>query len=252
MMLSTMGILEDVPVLDTNLKREFRSACLDIDKFTVVKPVEGLGEEKGHRLSSGHHESLAYSRQRSWEFTCEVYPSTYDYVNRPSPSSISHHRGYVGPTGNVPRIRAFDAFNTQFGDLRYFQRTSSRVRGRFSGLSTLGGSIRRFSDFRKLFTHISGLRTHCPPLEEGKNGNSDGGDGGTDSTGSEPPFGRRVIFLWSTGGLLFPGCYFGSKLIDSGRNKIGIALIVGCYGLFAWGLALIVLSGFSWSWGWWL
>ena len=68
----------------------------------------------------------------------------------------------------------------------------------------------------------------------------------------QPPFGRRVIFLWSTGGLLFPGCYLASKLINSGRNRIGVALIITCYVLFACGLALIVLSGFTWSWGWWL
>src|SRR6202044_2032310 len=80
------------------------------------------------------------------------------------------------------------------------------------------------------------VAAHPTPLEVGQNSNGYSGDSGYYGAPLKPPVGRRFIFVWSAGLLLFPGCYFGSKLIDRGRNVVGSILVVGCFCAFAGGL----------------
>jgi hypothetical protein len=67
-----------------------------------------------------------------------------------------------------------------------------------------------------------------------------------------PPINRRFSFALIAGVLLIPACKFGGDLIRKGRNIYGRLLIGGAFGLFWTGLILIFLSGFRWTWRWWL
>jgi len=69
---------------------------------------------------------------------------------------------------------------------------------------------------------------------------------------NSPPINRRFWLTLGAGVLLIPACEFGSYLVRKGRNVYGRLLIGSGFGLF-WGCLLILfLSGFRWSWGWWL
>ncbi|MGA2714417.1 MAG: hypothetical protein ABSG41_15015 [Bryobacteraceae bacterium] len=67
-----------------------------------------------------------------------------------------------------------------------------------------------------------------------------------------PLINRRFLFTLFAGILLIPACEFGGDLISEGLNIYGRLLIIGGFGLFWGGLALIFLSGFRWTLGWWL
>lgn len=124
-------------------------------------------------------------------------------------------------------------------------RISGGISGSFGlGETSLYGTVHRFQGLL--------MALHRAPLEIGEECDGSRSFGRQYCAQPRPPIGRRVIVLWGSSLLLFPGCYFGSKFVDSGRNRVGIATIVGSFILFALGLALIVLSVFGWSWGWWL
>ncbi len=147
-----------------------------------------------------------------------------------------------------------------YSDLAYKHIRPLRKPNRlFRDIGASGRGVGGFSGFYQSIAHVRRhsvqsilVTSHSTPLEESQHGNSQASDGRKYGTPLRPPVGRRVIFLYSTIGLLFPGCYFGSKLLDRGRNLVGSVLVAGCFALFAIGLSLIVLCGFPWSWTWWL
>jgi hypothetical protein len=67
-----------------------------------------------------------------------------------------------------------------------------------------------------------------------------------------PPIFRRELLIISSGLLLLYACYFGSKLIDCGQKALGRTFLSVGFGLFWASLVLGFLSGFTWTWGWWL
>lgn len=101
-----------------------------------------------------------------------------------------------------------------------------------------------------LFIHGQSLPYHSLVLSMCKPQNTQGSKGGNKGTPNHPPIGRRVVVLFGSLALYFPSCYFSSKFIDRGYKKVGVAIIWGCFGLLACALALMVLNGFTWTWGW--
>ena len=103
-----------------------------------------------------------------------------------------------------------------------------------------------------LLLHGKSLLMHSLPLEVAQQGDGNSGKRRYDSAGDKPPFGRRFVFAFSSEIALIPACYFGSRFRARGRNGLGTTLIAASFGVFSAALALIVMTGFSWSWGWWL
>jgi len=151
-------------------------------------------------------------------------------------------RGYENLTGDLGALTGSIGTYPSNADLilESIKRSSSELGACGSSLSIIPSGLRTVS--RSPHRVIQEPRLNASEHSDEKRG-----DSRDNSAPLKPPVGRRVVFPWSTIGLLFPGFYFGCKLVDCGRNRIGIALIVGCYGLFALGLTLIVLSRFSWS-----
>lgn len=128
-----------------------------------------------------------------------------------------------------------------------------------SGIGILLSRLSRLVGFSQGTSHIFSLPLHGyplpaqhSPLKERQNGNTESGNSGADGTPLQPPFGRRFAFLLYSILQLFPCCYFGSKLIDGGRQTVGKLLVAGSFEVFGAGLTLWCLIGFPWSWGWWL
>lgn len=145
---------------------------------------------------------------------------------------------------NLLFSRFFEAFYSLFKVATSFSS--------FREFQLFGGNVGLFVGNSRLPVVDVGLSVHRLPLKDGyprqnaseyrnQNGIPDG-----------PPFSRRFIFVWSSGLLLILACYFGGKLIDGGRQISASLLIVTCLLLLWFGLFLICVSGFSWSWGWWL
>jgi hypothetical protein len=80
----------------------------------------------------------------------------------------------------------------------------------------------RFLGFQKTGLHQSRLLAVDYHLDNGRDGNSDGGN-------DQPPIVRRAIAALLSGLIAY---------------EVAFGLFIGC-------MALLVVSGFRWSWGWW-
>jgi hypothetical protein len=174
----------------------------------------------------------------------------------PSPDALAFEWLFFGTEGYKPIILArfvnYESADSEARTLAKGQRPLGGIRAISGRVGGLLGQSQPVPHVLGLLLHRGSLFVHGPPLEKPESGNGKSSECGDDSAPLEPPTGRRVIFVLCGGLLLFPGCYFGGKFIDCGRRRVGFALIVGCYCVFACGLALIVLSGFPGTWGWWL
>jgi hypothetical protein len=62
---------------------------------------------------------------------------------------------------------------------------------------------------------------------------------------------REIICLCMCA--LLPICYCGvGFIVGRRRRSLGWAIVIGYCALFEGSLALLYLSDFSWTWGWWL
>lgn len=126
------------------------------------------------------------------------------------------------------------------------------VRADGGAFGILNSCIRGLFCKRQGITHIFRLSVHRAPLPEHEPYESTSEDGVQPRVRYGPPIYRRFWCALVSGLLLIPGCYYGTALVDAGRKRLGRLLIGVCFGLFWSSLGLIWVSGFAWSWGWWL
>jgi len=119
------------------------------------------------------------------------------------------------------------------------------VYARRGSLCTNGSGIGRLLSKEQTVLHKSGLSVHRPPLEIAEYSNSKSGERGNDGASDEPPWGRRFVIALYSEMLLIPGCYYGSKLIDSRSQFLGCVIIGTAFALFGFSLFLICVSGFT-------
>jgi hypothetical protein len=63
---------------------------------------------------------------------------------------------------------------------------------------------------------------------------------------------HREIIGYIAAFVVLPACWWGIGLIRSGRRFLGITILVLDYGFFCGSIALVALTQFSWTWGWWI
>ena len=129
---------------------------------------------------------------------------------------------------------------------------------RSSGFSTFFGGDGAFVGYASLVnrypqsaSHVVSLLLHRPilkPSEESQDARKESDD----PVSYFSVVKRRGVFALCIGLFLIPGCYFGGKFIDAGRKTVGRIVVGCCFALFWGSLILLCLSGFPWSWGWWL
>jgi hypothetical protein len=100
----------------------------------------------------------------------------------------------------------------------------------------------RFLGFQKTGLHQSRLLAVDYHLDNGRDGNSDGGN-------DQPPIVRRAIAALLSGLIAYEVGWRGELRRINGGRKGGI--FFAAFGLFIGCMALLVVSGFRWSWGWW-
>ena len=133
----------------------------------------------------------------------------------------------------------FDFIHQNIGPLGQVKSGFRKCGSLGSGHSTVFSGIGGFLGFYQSVSHVLGLILHGQPLAVSQIGNGESSQSGENYAEDIPPFGRRFVLLWGSAGLLFPCCYFGSKLIDGGRKGLGNTLVVGGFILFGLGLALV-------------
>lgn len=111
-------------------------------------------------------------------------------------------------------------------------------RGFLSGFSGAPG-------FYQTVSHDFRLLADSAPLEE-RNAGQYSCENGNDPVSHRGPRALICLFLFGS------GAYGGQPLIDNHKRLCGNALVWGSYGLFVTSLLLLLLSGYSWSWRWWL
>ncbi len=111
--------------------------------------------------------------------------------------------------------------------------------------SSLGDFRRRLSSLNGSFV-LGQSPIHDDPLQ-------DRGEQQSTSEDGDKPIRNRGIFCLVCLALLFPAAYYGESLVNgNGRRWLGWILIWTTLCLFWCSLALLCLSNYSWSWGWWL
>jgi hypothetical protein len=96
-----------------------------------------------------------------------------------------------------------------------------------------------------LFAHIASLFSHGTPLQDG-NDRQDSREGGN------PPIGRRFAELFIVGIVSWELAVYGDGLRARGRRGLGSILVFASACGYVLTLALWLVTGFHWSWGWYL
>ena len=122
-------------------------------------------------------------------------------------------------------------------------------------LSTDEGLYRRDVEIyprSPLISHVRSLSPHGPALKTRNNHQHEGKDRDERSIRPYPPFVRRFVVLWIGGVWMWPIIFCGLAFLDRGYRWLGWA-ICGCgLGIGGGSILLIWLTGFRWSWDWWL
>lgn len=196
-------------------------------------------------------------RPESWKEISE-YPSSfgpYDSVGiQGSRISrlLSGNSAFLGKTEllRVPVIGQF-LFPGFFKAFYRLFKVAAALGG-FREFQLFGSNVGLFVRNPSLPIVYVGLPMQSSPLQDGQHSQNASEDSSQDRVEYGPPIGRRFILVWSSGLLLILGCYFGGKLINGGR-QVSAKLLIGARLLLFWfGLFLICVGGFRWSWGWWL
>jgi len=96
-----------------------------------------------------------------------------------------------------------------------------------------------------LISHQSVLFPTYPPLKNGYQRENRGKE-------SNPPIGRRVLIALVGTLLSLLGRDIGDRLISDGRRRIGWLVVTFSFLLFVGPLFLVYVTGFRFSWHWWL
>ena len=121
-----------------------------------------------------------------------------------------------------------------------------------SSLGAQSGLPVGFSGQDQRTHHVLAVLFHSSLLEKHQDGQRCRSCEIQNSYPNQPPIVRRFTFVVLSGGLLIVCCYCRDSCIRRRRKWLGRLLIGSGFLLYWASLALIVLSGFRWSWGWWL
>jgi hypothetical protein len=133
------------------------------------------------------------------------------------------------------------------GSLHKGQLSLRCLRSGLRSVSTFGGSLDGLFCRSQSIPHVFGLFFHRAPLQIHQTYKTCGKQEIQGAGNDRPPSVRKFLIALGAGILLVYGWQFAER-----RGVPGRLFVTICFGLFWSSLILVFLSGFRWSWGWWL
>jgi hypothetical protein len=156
---------------------------------------------------------------------------------RPRGATILNSQDYASIVGKRCGWVELDGINVHVSQL-------SQVQCFLGKFCALGGSSRRFFGSFQPFSHVVTLKQHRDELDNRAHSEH--------SSKNRNPIGRRWFTVLIVGAWACLSGIRGLKYIEANRRFCGWGLVGSGIAAFGSSVFLLFLSGFSWSWGWWL